>query len=71
MILSSQNLSLSGNYLKTLPGSDASQRYYNGEVYKSTFFNRLRLFFTIGGVINELKAFYPYQRVIVATAKDY
>lgn len=52
-------------YFNTLPANDISRRYYAGEKYESTFFNRIGLFFSVNSTLKELTNFYPYSPVVV------
>jgi len=73
MILPGQNKYLAKQYFDSLPSGDSSRQYFEGTKYQSptNTFARLYNFLTVPQRLQTLKGFYPYQRTIVATEKEY
>ena len=65
------NLKLALNYFESLPSDDVSRRYAAGEKYVSSWYSRLKFFFSIDSVLSELQRFYPYQPIVKRTCEMY
>lgn len=61
------NLQLVLKYFESLPADDVSRRYASGEKYVSSFYGRLKLFFSLDSTLSELNKFYPYQPIVQRT----
>ncbi|EGR31862.1 hypothetical protein IMG5_100110 [Ichthyophthirius multifiliis] len=73
MILPHNNLYLPKQHLESLPQTHQEWKYYNGQKYETpkTFLGRFYDKFSIQQKLENLRQFYPYQKVIKATVAEY